>query len=169
LNKTSSRLAGTILESDDNKLSMAGGSVNRLRISTTSLFFDDIRSELGGKLTMVGHYLQDCLLTPTSVLDRLAIYTHAWWLADYRPKTVFVRLDLPGKQPSLYPVSTIQQDIPGAPSRLICQSVIHMRFDPLRPDDVIRTWLRVDDVDYESGRLNIRQCPPEALEPVTRH
>ncbi len=140
---------------------MGTGPRNRLRINTTSLFFDDIRSELGGKLTMVGHYLQDCLLTPTSVLDRLAIYTHAWWNAINRPKAVFVRLDLPGKQPTLYPVTVTQQDTPGSPSVMVCQSVIHMRFDPLRPDDVIRTWLRIDEVDYESGRLNIRQCVVE--------
>jgi hypothetical protein len=168
LNKTSALLPGDLLNPDDDKISMRSAPRNRLRISTTSLFFDDIRSELGGKLTMVGHYLQDCLLTPTSVLDRLAIYTHAWWLANYRPKAVFVRLDLPGKQPNFYPVSVTQQDTPGGPSLLVCQSVIHMRFDPLRPDDVIRTWLRVDDVDYESGRLNIRQCVVEA-EPSTRH
>jgi len=168
LNKTSATLPGDLMNADEDKISMRPGSRQRQRISTTSLFFDDIRSELGGKLTMVGHYLQDCLLTPTSVLDRLAIYTHAWWLANYRPKTVFVRLDLPGKQPLLYPVSVTQQDTPGGPSLLVCQSVIHMRFDPLRPDDVIRTWLRVDDVDYESGRLNIRQCVV-AAEPSTRH
>jgi hypothetical protein len=138
-------------------------------IRAMSMFCDDIRLEDSSKLTMIGHYPQELCFMPSSrPVDRVAVYTRATWRSSFRPTTLAIRLDVPGYESRLHPISRAQgeQPSPGEDGYSMVHSVVHLHFIPLRPGDTISAWLRVDDIDLPTGTLTMRPAPLAIARPT---
>jgi hypothetical protein len=150
-----------------------GATAADRRGAVTILFCDDIRLEASGKITLVGHYLSElCLLTPNATIDRCALYLHATWRWDQQPGRVVLRVELPGQESSLFPVqlaarpaSPPRQPPEAFPEVFMVQSVLQLRFPPLRAGDTIRVFLRGDDGEQLAGRLLVRRAGTPAVVP----
>ncbi len=128
----------------------------RPEVKCVSLFFDDVRTEAGGKMTMIGHYPQDtCLLADHTRLDRLSVYTRLSWGWKIRPKRLFLQLKLPGREVEQQPIPFAQPEQPpfSDVDKFVAQSVVHLRFSPMRPGDMIQVWVRFDDFKLPTGHL----------------
>jgi hypothetical protein len=138
-------------------------------IRAMAMFCDEIRLDSGSKLTLMGHYPHNLCFTPSGrPIERLAVYTRASWRSSFRPTTLAVRLDVPGYEPRLHPISRtqIEHRTPGESGISLVHSVVHLHFMPLRPGASISAWLRIDDIDLPTGNLTIRPAPREAVSPT---
>lgn len=146
-------------------------------IIATALFFDDIRLEVGNKLSMLGNYA-GVLSIPTAPsagisVDRLAIFLYVRWDPDYHhPTNIAARILVPGQPPiqQTFPSPGVNPDPQTTPFKAtIMQAVISLRFPPLRVGDAIEVWAEIDGVDYPAGRLRVEasaQAEVRAPHPV---
>ena len=131
-------------------------------VTAIALFFDDIRKEVGNKLTCVGQYVVDLGLPAGIAVDRLAILLHLRWPLDYKPESLSVRVDLPTQgdgpyQPLPIDLALPVVEDPHSPfSQTVLQGVLLLRLPPLRGGDAIAVWVRVDKHDFPAGRLFVR-------------
>jgi hypothetical protein len=140
------------------------------------LFCDDVRLEATGKLTLVGHYVsQSCQLSARATLDRCAIYLHATWPWRIEPKEVALRVDVPRREPTVYPVRIAERAKrpPGEapPEVFLLQSYLHLRFPPLEDGDSLRVFLRVDGTERPAGHITVRRsaAPTAGAAEGSRH
>jgi hypothetical protein len=145
-------------------------------VQATALFCDDIRLEAGGKVMLIGHYPREtCFLQPSATIDRCAVYTSAVWSGRAPPAGIQIRIDLPDRAPGFFPVQLTQiTEMAGASGEAVghlLQCIVHLRFSPLRPGDVIQAFIRAGGTDFPTGRLLIRRFQPPAppAPNVTRH
>jgi len=129
-------------------------------ITAIALFFDDIRFESNNKLILIGQYASDMIVSPGSLpVDRLSILLHVRWPLDFTPKTVIVRVSVPGQPPMVQPLPTSDPIIITRPksefSSVIMQGIVQLRFPPLRAGDTIDVWVQLDGHDIPAGRLHI--------------
>jgi hypothetical protein len=130
-------------------------------ITAWAQFFDDVRAETTGKLILIGQYPIDMMILPNSLpVDRLAVLLTARWPREYEPKTLDVRIEIPGQPPIIQPLPLpMKPDFAGVPlspfSGMIAQAVLQLRFAPLRIGDVIDVWLLTGENELPAGRLRI--------------
>lgn len=137
-------------------------------VQAIALFFDDIRSETGNKLSLMGQLLGTALLArtdPPQPLDRLAILIHARWPLSFRPKDIMLRVAICDRvvleQAADVPAATEKPATRTEFSGLIMQAAIQLRGQPIAPGDDIKVWFRVDGIDIPAGRLKFEQQPTE--------
>jgi hypothetical protein len=127
---------------------------------------------------LIGHYPREtCFLPPNATIDRCAVYTTAVWNGRPPPAAIQIRIDLPDRAPGFFPVQLAQMtEMAGASGETIghlMQCIVHLRFSPLRPGDVIQAFIRAGGADFPTGRLLIRRVQPPAPVPpapdATRH
>jgi hypothetical protein len=143
---------------------------DRVPVRALALFFDDIRLEIGGKLTLIGQYAGDLWLNPASQpTDRLAVLLHLTWPREYEPRNCAFRIEVTGQPPIAQDFPTPRKpDFSNKPlspfSGILVQLAVHLRFPPLRTGDIIDVWCKVDDHELPAGRLRIgapQGQPPE--------
>ncbi len=169
--KEASRLTLTAPAVDDP--SLAGRLGQEAPFTAVVLFCDDVRLEATGKLTLVGHYVgESCHLPAHATMDRCAIYLHATWPWRIEPKAVSLRVDLPGREPTVHPVRIAARGeratTEAPPDAFLLQSYLHLRFSPLQDGDTLRVFLRVDGSERPAGQLTVRRAAPPAATPTTR-
>ncbi len=131
-------------------------------ITALAFFFDDIRLEMGNKISLMGQYINDLVLADTPLpTDRLSVLLHARWPASYNISKCFAKIIVPGQPKSEYqelPMESQQYtgDDDTTSSTKILQAVLNLRFTPLRAGDIIEVWFRADDQEFAAGRLRIR-------------
>ncbi len=134
--------------------------VDRPPVTALAFFFDDIRTEVGNKLTLIGQYGPQMFITdPNFPVDRLAVLLHIRWPSGHHLSNAAVRMDLPGQPSQQYqnvPMEIPKSEPSASPfSCNIMQVVVQIRFPGLRVGDNIDVWLRIDGHEFPAGRLNI--------------
>ena len=108
-----------------------------LPILATSLFCDDVRLEASGKLTLVGCYPGNVIVSEAShPVDRLWVVTRLTWGKDFDPAGLRLRVDFPAQDAGFMNVQANPVERDGMAGNAVCAWQI--RFHPLRPGDVLR-------------------------------
>ncbi len=136
--------------------------VDAYSLTVSALFFDDIRLEIGNKLSLMGQYINEMYVAHPSVpIDRISILLHARWPKEYNVESCFARIDIPGQPKAEYQDLPLQFDSdPKSDDSVfsirVLQAVLNLRFPPLRNGDVIDVWFMANDHEYAAGRLRIK-------------
>ncbi len=145
-----------------------------LPVFAAALFFDDIRIELGGKLSLIGQYVGSMILPEGAPpVDRLSLLFYLRFARDFMPQTLQLKILVPGQEAIKQDVSLgsgpDRSQMPDSPfSAGIVESVIQMRFSPLRVGDNIDAWVIVDGRELPAGRLHVvSHAPTEAQATMT--
>ena len=106
-------------------------------ILATSVFCDDVRLEATGKVTLVGCYPGNVVVSEAAhPVDRLWVFTKLTWGNDFDPAGLRMRADFPAQETGLMNVQPNPVERDGMAGNAIC--VWQLRFYPLRPGDVLR-------------------------------
>ena len=128
-------------------------------------FFDDIRHEVGGKMSFMGQYTGQLIIPdPGFPIDRLSIVFHAHWPRGYWPAKTQISVELSGENiidhEMALPPPPEDQVRPDPPfDRHNFQAVVFFRGRPCVPGDTIHAWLIVDGRRIPAGRLAISAAP----------
>lgn len=132
-----------------------------LPVFAAALFFDDIRIEVGGKLSLIGQYVGSMILPEgASPVDRLSLLFYVRFSRGFMPQSLQLKVLVPGQEAIKQDVSVgpgpDRSQMPDSPfSAGIVESVIQMRFSPLRVGDNIDAWVIVDGHELPAGRLHV--------------
>lgn len=134
-------------------------------VTAVALFMDEARAESSGKNIFIGEYTGDMLLSPTVYPpDRLTVLFFLRWPNDFSPRSLAVRIELPGQPPIVQsfppPTKPGSQRRPIPPfDRVSVQVLVQLRFPPLRVGDHIDAWAIVDGHDLPAGTLWVSEFP----------
>jgi hypothetical protein len=75
-------------------------TADRTPITGVALFFDDIRIEIGAKLTLIGQYIGTLFHNESAIpIERLAVLLYLRWPRDYIPENCSIRVEITGQPP----------------------------------------------------------------------
>lgn len=125
-----------------------------------SIFCDDIRQELGGKLSYMGAYMGGDLIIPVpfpTILPRLRIVTWLVCSKDKPPKFITLTIVPPGGEE--LPPTTIEK--PAAQNLTDDMTMIsyylfpNISVFPLSKAGRMEVWIETEEGKIKAGRLNI--------------
>jgi hypothetical protein len=137
--------------------------------AATCVFCDDIRAEVGNKISLMGIYASDILLSspPPVMLPKFALV--AWVLSDFddRPTRVTVRILVPPGRTELARLEADTDEVlfPHAPDELSKASLrIMTTMMPLTltEEGFLEVMIDTERETFRAGRLRIRFNVPSA-------
>lgn len=125
-----------------------------------ALFYDDVRYEIGNKLSFIGQYLGE-IRVGNSVWppDRLVVAVNFKFPLEANPESLTIHIDLPKGEPTRisYPLNLLGvHPDPSSPfAGRFVQVAIPLRFPPLEGGEIIDVWAEVADQRFPAGRLHV--------------
>lgn len=135
-------------------------------ITAIALFFDDIRMEVTGKNIFIGQYTDQLFLAPAAPpTDRIWVVFFVRWPLSYSPRSMSVKVEVPGQPPINQPFNVPQLTATGEPpfDYAMMQAIVQLRFLPLRVNDVLRAWIEVDGRELPAGYLRVGELPKQMM------
>lgn len=136
-------------------------------IVVTAMFLDDIRMEVGSKLSLMGMYTSTMALPEGALVDRISIFLYLRWHPDHiTPKHCVVRIQVTGQPETRQEFPIVEMELPPGRTPFTAQflnTAVQMRFPPLRVGDSVDVWADIDGDEYPAGRLRIVAAAPPAL------
>ncbi len=132
------------------------------QVTALAFFFDDIRLEIGNKLSLIGQYTLEMSFAEIALpVDRISVLLHVRWPRSHDIGKCLARVDIPGQPKADYQELPFQAafDLDSDKSAFsvnIMQAILNLRFPPLRSGDAIDVWFMADDREYAAGRLRIK-------------
>ena len=143
------------------------------KIEAFALFFEDLREEVGNKISLMGQYTGALVANASDSrpVDRLVIIVIARWKFGASPKDPSILLEMGDQKPQRFAVpddllrrhSTTPPK--GEKSVIIEQTNLQLqmvlRNPSLRIGDTVAVWFEADGKRYAAGTLDIQSAVPE--------
>jgi hypothetical protein len=138
----------------------------------TCIFCDDVRPEVGNKISLMGIYSRDILFTsaPPAIIPKLGIVT--WLIFDWDdpPDKLIMRINGPGQQE----IAKLEANAEGNPllpeppeegmTKRILRSIIQMTNLPITQEGLIEVFVDTERESFRAGRARVRfNVKPEEL------
>lgn len=134
-------------------------------VEAFAVFFDDVRMEIGNKLSLMGLHGPIVQLNPASgaIIDRMAVFLTVRWPIMHQPKTIAFKLNVPGQitEYADLPAEAMQAaaNVQEHSVATTIYTAFQLRFPPLRVGDSLTALLKVDGSEMKIGSLEITPMP----------
>lgn len=144
----------------------------------TCIFCDDIRYEIGGKLSLMGLYAADMILAQPAplMLPKFACVVLIITDIDDLPKQIAIKVTVPTDKPEGVEIANLniapelsEQNREGA-VKSVFRAILPMVGIPLTHEGYIEVWADTGREQFRCGRLRVvfnAQAPSEAVVPVS--
>jgi hypothetical protein len=133
-------------------------------LNATISLCDDIRFEVGGKITLVGVYLGDVSIIPGPYpVKQLVFLVNIEGTLEDLPRELAIEVAVPSLEPRRKTLTLPTFDSPAGRTTWFTRGVVAFENELLQAGRVVAKVI-ADGVEYEVGSPWIVEAPPPALE-----
>jgi hypothetical protein len=132
-------------------------------VYATGLFFDDIRFEVGNKLSLMGMYQGELQrYSPDMIIDRIGVIVLAKWSYEDPPTHCRIVCEVP--RTTIPPLDLPLLDAPNVPPQetrspfagIVLTVPFNIRLPNLVGGEAVAVWMEVNDERVPLGRLVVK-------------